>query len=115
MKKRDVIQKVLLSSRLGRRDEKWNQKPPKKKGEKRARKDTHKKAAHKRRRGMTTHFLKEREREKKKSKTTKTLNPTLFLFFLEKKIREREKTHALFFAHLTTCCCVFLCSRRTAY
>ena len=57
---------------------------------------------------MTTHFLNERERErererqreKKAKKTAKTLNPTLFFCFLEKKIREREKTHALFFAHL---------------
>jgi hypothetical protein len=63
--------KSALISRSGRRDEKWNQKPPKKnkgakKGSIKDTQSTKKQHKRRRRRGMTTHFLKERERERKK-------------------------------------------------
>ena len=67
MKKRDVIQKVLLSRVDGRRDEKWNQKPPKKnRVQKRARKDTRTKSSTKEEEEDDTLFERERERERKK-------------------------------------------------
>ena len=54
------------------------------------------------------------EEDKKREHFLKQLKEGKYIFFLGKKnTREREKTHALF-AH-TTCCCVFLCSRRTGY